>query len=46
MSKVAERIRAWDSDLNISEFDRCLSWALYNESGGAFDRRIPGVCEG
>ena len=46
MSTVAQRIRAWEKDLNITPFERCVDWALYNESGGAFDRKIPGVIEG
>ncbi len=46
MSTVFERINAWEADQGLDGFQRSLDWALYNESGGYFDRNMPGVKEG
>jgi lysozyme family protein len=43
---VYDRIMAWKAGDPISNHQKAIEWALYNESGGAFDRRIPGVKEG
>lgn len=43
---VLMRIQAWESGRCLVPFQRALDWALYNESGGAFDRSMPGVADG
>ena len=40
------RIQAWKYGYDLSNSQRSIDWAIYNESGGTFNRDFPGVKEG
>lgn len=44
--ETLNRIQAWKDVQDLSNSQRSIDWALYNESGGTFNRDFPGVKEG